>query len=205
MQQDRGTPKRRRIMRATKILIKRQYDKVVECKACTNTYGWIRGLTHQDKGFCSTTCYLHAAGNKSTPLAIPNHATVTAREWLAGVDTKLSRRKKKKLNRSRLTCLGHQELKTPEWYRLRFDTLDAWGNRCVKCKSDNKALKVVHIESIVNCPERAYDFTNLQVMCKHCLAGLRPGKVQDCRPGDLAQEAFEKYIYFKELRDKDSE
>ena len=57
--------------------------------------------------------------------------------------------------------------KDRRWPGLRLQALrrDDW--QCVQCGT-RVGLEVDHIQPVRDCPERAFDLTNLQALCKRC-------------------------------------
>lgn len=53
------------------------------------------------------------------------------------------------------------------WAALRLQAKRRDDFKCVKCGARGR-LEVDHIESVRNCPERAFDLTNLQSLCPAC-------------------------------------
>lgn len=59
---------------------------------------------------------------------------------------------------------------TPEWYAIRRIVLTAspYCVECIKEKIYKVATEVDHIIDIKTAPERCFDYTNLQSLCKSC-------------------------------------
>jgi 5-methylcytosine-specific restriction enzyme A len=57
--------------------------------------------------------------------------------------------------------------RTRRWKALRLEALRRDEFRCVKCDGRN-SLEVDHIKSVRSAPDRAFDLSNLQVLCKAC-------------------------------------
>lgn len=58
---------------------------------------------------------------------------------------------------------------TKRWKRLRYEALRRDGFACVQCGARGR-LEVDHREPVRDAPDRAYDLTNLQVLCVSCHA-----------------------------------
>jgi len=57
--------------------------------------------------------------------------------------------------------------KSRRWPALRQQALRRDGFRCVQC-GFRTGLEVDHVVPVRDAPERAFDLTNLQVLCKRC-------------------------------------
>ncbi|MEM1150771.1 MAG: HNH endonuclease signature motif containing protein [Pseudomonadota bacterium] len=62
---------------------------------------------------------------------------------------------------------GSWVYRDPRWKSLRQQAKRRDGWKCVQCESRYR-LEVDHIEAVRNCPERAFDLTNLQTLCGPC-------------------------------------
>lgn len=58
-------------------------------------------------------------------------------------------------------------LKSQRWKVLRMKILERDGWKCLKCGS-RKRLEVDHVNAVRIAPDRAFDPTNLQVLCGPC-------------------------------------
>lgn len=70
---------------------------------------------------------------------------------------------------------------SPEWKRLREVALLRSGYRCALCSRSvaaKFAARVDHIRPVRECPARALDITNLQVLCTLCDAAKHADKGQ---------------------------
>lgn len=80
----------------------------------------------------------------------------------------------------------HKFYATPEWKRLRYETLVKYGGRCMACgvsAEDGARINIDHIEPISAAWHRRLDPTNLQVLCGSCNAGKGGRDQTDWRPG----------------------
>lgn len=186
-----------------KYVLRRSTPSRVECRQCKAMYNWTVGIQCQDAGCCSSSCYVLLGGaltaRRPQP-AITDH--VSADTWLKFKTSNLTSRRKK--NKGRFKQLNYPGYKTPEWHALRLDVVSTWGTTCMACNSSG-AIRVEHIIPPTKDPEIFLDFMNVQVLCLKCAKGLPRGRRLDYRPKDKIEEAFEKYVYFKELRDKDND
>lgn len=55
-----------------------------------------------------------------------------------------------------------------EWNELRKAVLRTYGCVCMKCGASNTVMQVDHIKPRSKYPELAWNFDNLQVLCKEC-------------------------------------
>lgn len=62
---------------------------------------------------------------------------------------------------------------TPEWLKLRYQTLKRFGGRCqcCGCRPSRGRLHVDHIKPRSRCPELELDPNNVQVLCDDCNYG----------------------------------
>lgn len=58
-------------------------------------------------------------------------------------------------------------LKTRRWQVVRHEVLERDGWACRRCGASGR-LEVDHIKPVRNAPERAFDKSNLQVLCASC-------------------------------------
>ena len=58
-------------------------------------------------------------------------------------------------------------LKSQRWKVLRMKILERDGWKC-QCCGSRKRLEVDHVKAVRNAPDRAFDPTNLQVLCGTC-------------------------------------
>jgi hypothetical protein len=56
------------------------------------------------------------------------------------------------------------------WQTLRYAAKEKYGLICMKCgkTEDEAVIHVDHIEPVSLYPEKAYDFSNLQILCAQC-------------------------------------
>lgn len=75
---------------------------------------------------------------------------------------------------------------TPEWKQLRYRVLREYGPVCMLCGSSPRTGAVVQVDHIRPrsiYPELAFDFHNLQVLCKICNEGKSNIDATDWRDG----------------------
>lgn len=80
---------------------------------------------------------------------------------------------------------GRKFYATPEWKRLRYETLVKYGGRCMCCgvsAQDGARINIDHIEPVSKAWHRRLDPTNLQVLCGSCNAGKGGRDQTDWRP-----------------------
>jgi 5-methylcytosine-specific restriction protein A len=65
--------------------------------------------------------------------------------------------------------IGAPFYSSKRWARVRFLALRRDGFACVQCGARGR-LECDHIISIRTAPERVYDLTNLQALCRECHA-----------------------------------
>jgi 5-methylcytosine-specific restriction endonuclease McrA len=58
-------------------------------------------------------------------------------------------------------------LRTARWRALRLEALRRDGWACVQCGA-RRRLEVHHVQPVRSAPERAFDLTNLKVLCASC-------------------------------------
>ena len=66
--------------------------------------------------------------------------------------------------------------RTAEWRKVRWDALHAYGRRCCSCGAtpeDEARLTATHVVSRLVAPERAFDLSNLRILCADCHIGRR--------------------------------
>ena len=71
--------------------------------------------------------------------------------------------------------------KSQQWHDLRYQILNKYGNRCMKCgmgKADGAKIQVDHIKPRSKYPELELDADNLQVLCEKCNMG-KSNKYED--------------------------
>ena len=71
--------------------------------------------------------------------------------------------------------------KSQKWKQYRQKILRRDHYTCQNCKRYGRlveAVEVHHIEHLEDCPERAYDPTNLISLCKKCHRKAHPEKVE---------------------------
>lgn len=73
---------------------------------------------------------------------------------------------------------------SPQWLKLRYDTLRHYGARCQCCGASGPEaiIQVDHIRPRRHYPELALDPTNLQVLCRACNLGKGAADTTDWRP-----------------------
>lgn len=79
----------------------------------------------------------------------------------------------KKQNNTHVFYKTRAFLLSEEWYKLRYEAIIKYGNKCQCCGADSKSgpLNVDHIKPRVDYPELATDINNLQVLCERCNKG----------------------------------
>ncbi|MDJ1008660.1 MAG: HNH endonuclease signature motif containing protein [Paracoccaceae bacterium] len=80
-------------------------------------------------------------------------------------------------------------IKIEKWWRLRRSVLARDGHQCRKCGS-MRHLQVDHIEPVRDAPERAFDPSNLQTLCRSCHAAKTRIEIGLGRP-DPKREAWQ--------------
>jgi len=66
--------------------------------------------------------------------------------------------------------------RTPEWRRTRWEALHLYGRRCCSCGAvpeDEARLTATHIVSRLVAPAKAFDLSNLRILCVDCHVGRR--------------------------------
>lgn len=73
---------------------------------------------------------------------------------------------------------------SPEWRRLRFQTLQKYGRRCMACGETppKVVIHVDHIKPLASRPDLALEPSNLQVLCMDCNLGKANLSQADFRP-----------------------
>jgi 5-methylcytosine-specific restriction protein A len=87
--------------------------------------------------------------------------------------------------------IGRPYYSSKRWARVRFLALRRDGFACVKCGARGR-LECDHIISIRKAPERVYDLTNLQSLCRDCHA--RKTEDELGRAPSLAQRAWQSAV-----------
>lgn len=81
-------------------------------------------------------------------------------------------------------AMTYKEYKKLRQWVLR-EHISRYGNKCLACKIIKRAreLEVDHVYPRWSYPDRIYDVSNLQILCKPCNS-LKSGSVKDYRPDD---------------------
>jgi HNH endonuclease len=69
-----------------------------------------------------------------------------------------------------------------EWRRLRYQTLQKYGRKCMCCKAEDKPIHVDHIKPLRKYWELRLDPDNLQILCEECNHGKGNQDETDYRP-----------------------
>ena len=96
-----------------------------------------------------------------------------------------SHKQKQAIKKALPTGSGGCFYKSQEWFELRYRVLTRYSAKCMLCnatREDGVRIHVDHIKPISKFPERALDFTNLQILCEACNKGKSYKFDNDWRP-----------------------
>jgi len=96
-----------------------------------------------------------------------NHLDAQADALLEKDEKKQKRKQRKERKKRKEKGYRTFGLNDKRWQNLRRRVFNAYGKVCMKCGSTDE-LHVDHIKPKSKYPKLAYDFDNLQVLCKTC-------------------------------------